>query len=116
MRAVIALVLLAAVGFALAGCGAAKKRIVVGTVNHAVGANTGFGAVTVTGTATLPNVKTGTVIACRGGRPSAKVPGRGDSVSVGSGVVTVGGKVPSSTRNLQMTHLRTGWVTVSCTR
>jgi hypothetical protein len=75
-----------------------------------------FGAIVVTGTTTLPTVNPGTVIVCKGGQPRAKVPRRDAGVGAGYGVITEKGKVPGSTRNLQMTRLRDGSVTVSCTR
>jgi hypothetical protein len=54
-----ALALLAFVGFVVAGCGSTAKAV--------------SGAVTVTGTTTISNVKVGTLVRCDGG-PAAKVP------------------------------------------
>ena len=53
MKGVPALVLLAALGFAVAGC----------SMGHPAG------SITVIGTTTLSNVKTGTPVTCKGGSP-----------------------------------------------
>ena len=54
-----ALALLAVVGLTVTACGSSRRAV--------------SGAVTVTGTTTIPNVKVGTEIRCEGG-PSARVP------------------------------------------
>jgi hypothetical protein len=116
MKAILALALLVVV----VGCGAVKKAAVISGVKsgsvpgHA--SKVPFAAIVVSGTTTLPDVKTGTVIVCSGGQPRAKVPKPNEGVSVGYGMVTSSGKVHNSTRNLQMTRLPSGAVTVSCTR
>ncbi len=91
MKAILALVLLGAVGFALAGCGS--------------GAKADSGPTTVTGTKTI-SVKTGTPIRCKGGA-GASVPPTGQAV-VGSG----DGR--SSSSKVQVTHRQDGSVVVSC--
>jgi hypothetical protein len=109
MKALLALALSA---MFVTGCGATKKV----EVTTSAGPEVRFGStMTVAQTAFLP-LKTGTVIICKGGRPRATVPSRGAAVSVGSDVVTSTGKAPASSRTLQIRHLASGWVIVSCGR
>jgi hypothetical protein len=113
MKAIVALALLAVVGFAVAGCGVTKK---LGVKSLGPGPKVSFGStMTVAQAAFLP-IKTGTVIVCTGGRPRARVPVRGGAVNVGSDVLTRKGTVPASSRSLQIRHLESGWVFVTCSR
>jgi hypothetical protein len=105
------LALLAVLGFAIAGCGATKKKIVVydrvGPVNPI--------QVTGTGTTTIPNVKTGRPILCQGWKgPGVKVPPPGSSASDSESENSQAGTVPSSSKQIQLEHLPNGSLTVSC--
>ena len=95
MKRLLAVVLVALVGFAAAGCGSGTK--------------TGSGAITVTGTTTISNVDTGTLVSCKGGIPSSKVPPAGEGVTA-----NVDGTGPSSSGMLQLTHRQDGSVVVRC--
>jgi len=95
MRKVLAgTLLVVALAFALAGCGSGKKA--------------GSGPITVTGTTTIANVKTGVLITCKGG-PGAKLPppGRGVSASADG---------PSTSTALLVVHRQGGSVYASCTK
>jgi hypothetical protein len=93
MKGVPALVLLAALGFAVAGCG----------MGHPAG------SITVTGTTTLSNVQTGTPVTCKGGSPRVEVPPGQASDNTSE---VLGGE----TTRLRLTRHLDGSVTVSCTR
>ena len=112
VKTLIALALLAVLGFAAAGCGATKKKTVVYHDGQAMRSS----PITFTGTTTVPNVATGTLIHCKGG-PSAKVPRRGATVAAGEDKLSPVGTPPPTTpsRAIQLTHLQNGSVTVSCT-
>lgn len=116
MRVLRTLVLLAVLVLAAAGCGSGKK---VSTVQHTVTLHNNIavplGPITVTGTETtvIANVKTGTFVRCKGG-PTVKVPPPGSGANVGEGRSTPGGTGGSS-RQMNLTHLENGTVTVSCT-
>jgi hypothetical protein len=113
-----ALALLAVVGVVLAGCGSTKTS---GSGTRPLNGSLAR-SITVAGrAATIPNVKTGTRVTCKGWPgPGAKVPPPGGGVAeearqdtVTSGPASTG---PSSSRELQLRHLRNGSITVSCTR
>ena len=89
MKPLLTTALLAILGFAVAGCGATKK------------------IVTLTGTVTLPNVKSGTLVTCKGG-PVILVPAHG----LGIGQVTI--LTRKNSPEIQLTHLQNGSVTASC--
>lgn len=120
MKLLLALALLAVLGFAVAGCGSAKKAVSGGPrYIHVVTLHKKAGSgliITVTGTLTIPNVKAGTRIKCKGwpGR-GVKVPPPGSEANVGGGTATPSG-TGSSSRNMKLTHLENGSVTVSCTQ
>jgi hypothetical protein len=109
-------VLLAVLVLAAAGCGSSKNA---GPVQYTVTLRNKvpvpFGPITVKGTETtvISNVKTGTVVRCKGG-PSVKVPPPGSGADVGEGRSTPSGTGGSS-REMRLTHLENGTVTVSCT-
>ncbi len=116
MRRLLTTALLAFLGFAVAGCGATKKG---GWEQYPVTLyKKASGPLAVTGTMTISSVKTGTFIRCHGG-PGAKVPARGAGVSAGSAIQAVIGATttapPPVSRQIQITHLQDGSVTVSCT-
>jgi hypothetical protein len=95
------------VAVAAAGCGA-TKRIVVNV------RTTPARAIVVDGpTTTISNVQTGMRIRCRGWRQSVKVPPPGSTANAGEGKATPNGT--SSSKNMQLTHLANGSITVSCT-
>jgi len=83
------MVLVAALGFAVAGCGMGDSA----------------SSITVSGTTTLSKVKTGTTITCPGGSPRVELPAGQAAFNDRSG----------STR-LRLTRHQDGSVTVSCTR
>jgi hypothetical protein len=116
MKPILALALLAVLGFAVAGCGSSKKAD-SGQYQYSVTLyeKAGSGPITVTGTTTIANVKTGTRIKCKGwpGR-GVKVPPPGSAANVGEGEVTPSGTTHSS-RGMQLTHQENGSLTVSCT-
>ena len=109
VRSIFALVLLAVLGFSVAGCGATKKIVLHVDTTPATPV---FGqTITVVGptTTTIANVKTGTRIGCKDWDAQvATVPRRGDSDGVREGG-------PGTTSSeLQMTHLENGSVTAAC--
>jgi hypothetical protein len=118
VKAILALALLALLGFLAAGCGATKKIVVkVETSSPSTTiADVGPGTITVVGSATttIPNVTTGTRIKCKGwpGR-GVKVPPPGTQANVGGGKATPNGTLKSHV--VQLTHLANGSLTVSCT-
>jgi hypothetical protein len=90
------LTLLAVLGFVAAGCGSGSGNSQIKSVS----------AVTVAGTSTLSDVKTGTKITCREGGPTLTVPEWPGQIAAVSG--------PKS-RSLRLTRSQAGLV-VSCTR
>ena len=90
-KAILALMVLAAVGVAVAGCGS--------------GAKTDSGSITVTGSTTV-SLKTGTPIRCKGGT-GASVPPPGQAV-----VGFADGR--SSSSKVRVAHRQDGSVVVSC--
>jgi hypothetical protein len=92
MKSLLVLLLLAVAGFALAGCGSGTKGR--------------SGSVTITGTTTIANVKTGALIRCKGG-PGAEVPPPGQGV-------TGSADGPSSSGEIQVDHRQDGSVVASC--
>ena len=109
MKLILALVLLAVLGFAVAACGSTKKAYVnMGGL--------GGPAYVVRGTTTISNVATGDVVRCKGGL-SAEVPTPGGAVAVGRDRLSPTGTPASSSSmgEIQLTRLRNGSVTVTCT-
>lgn len=119
MKTILGLVVLAALGFAGAGCGATKKIVVTVSTSSlpAKIAAAKTRTITVVGSTTtaFPNVVSGTTIKCKGwpGR-GVKVPPPGSEANVGVGKATPNGTAPPS-HGMQVTHLRDGSVTVVCT-
>jgi hypothetical protein len=114
MKQVLALVALAVLGFAVAGCGSAKKGGSLSVVFNTVDTNSPSGTIFVAGTRTFANLTPGTPIACKGGGPRLTVPAGEAEVSVAGKVV--GGSGSSPTTRLAMTRNADGQVTVTCTR
>jgi|SRR5579862_2847736 len=102
----IALVL--SVAAAVVGCGAAKKKTVVYHDGQALRS----GPITVTGTTTVPNVPTGTLIHCKDGA-GAKVPRRGWAVAALTPVQSYPAPTAPS-GEIQLRHLQNGSVKVLC--
>ncbi|HJU37167.1 MAG TPA: hypothetical protein VJ716_07110 [Gaiellaceae bacterium] len=116
MKRVVALVLPAVLGLVVAGCASAKKTVVRSTTGTRpvpnVAIRGGNGAITVTGTVTLRNVKPGTPVACKGG-PRVKVPaGEAGVDATGFGVAKVSGA--SHTTSLELSRSAKGIVTIAC--
>lgn len=108
MKPILALVLLAVLGFTLAACGSTKAYVNMGGL--------GGPAYVVHGTTTISNVATGQLVRCKGG-PSANVPTPGGTVAVGRDRLRPTGTPASSSSlgEIQLTRLRSGSVTVTCT-
>jgi hypothetical protein len=109
MKPILALVLLAGLGFALAACGSTKKAYVnMGGL--------GGPAYVVRGTTTISKVATGDLVRCKAG-PSADVPTPGGAVAVGRDRLSPTGTPASSSSagEIQLARLRNGSVTVTCT-
>ena len=121
MKAILALALLAVLGFTVAGCGSAKRAVSTTyelTVTK-VPVNAS-GSITVTGitTTTIPNVAAGTRIICKtrqGMGANVKVPRVGATVSEGQLPLTQLGQEPPPEQQIAVTHLTGGSITVSCT-
>jgi len=107
MKRIAALALLAVLGFAVAGCGAAKQSVVSST--GAVRSFRGPGGVVVTRHATIRHATPGMPITCAGGGPTVTVPtGVVDETTAPSG--------PAPVVDLELSRSRDGTVTVSCTK
>ena len=124
VKAILALALLGVLGLAAAGCGATKKIVVqVSTKPSAFQVGVAYkGTITVVRTATIPNVKTGTHIKCKGwpalGR-GVLVPAAGSRGEIVREVLNIAGEPPppaSSETVMRLRHLEKGSVTVSCTQ
>jgi hypothetical protein len=113
MKRIAALVVLAALGFVVAACGATAKK--GGSVSLILVTTEGPSpeALTVSGTTTISDVKPGTSIGCKGG-PRVKAPAGAGVVNAGSGTASASGS--SHSKRLQLTRLPNGTVTVTCTR
>jgi hypothetical protein len=139
VKEVLALALLAVLGFAAAGCGSGKKNDLSTRIaqNYSGGSTTvvtlggpDLGSttagsvghpITVTGTAitTIPNVRAGTLVVCstrHGAGAKVKVPRVGGAVAEGQQQLRQLGQKPAPTQSINVTHLENGSITVSCTR
>lgn len=114
MKAILAVGLLAVVGFAPAGCGAGKKTDSATITNTRTTAVTNGGPVVPARsnitvferTATVANVKSGIWIRCGGWpAPGVKVPPRGQGFIA---------KMGAASEELHLTHLRNGSIRVVC--
>jgi hypothetical protein len=110
MKAVAAVALFAAL-LVVAACGSGSKR------SESRVLTLGSGSLMVAGTTTISQVKTGTVIACKGPGPMG---GGGPAVTVATGEQDIAasstaiGKGPSSKHDLRFTRQPNGKVTISC--
>jgi hypothetical protein len=113
MKRIAALVVLAALGFVVAGCGGSAKK--GGSVSRILVTTASLSreALTVSGTTTISDLKPGTSIGCKGG-PRVKAPAGAGVVNAGSGTASASGS--SHSKRLQLTRLPNGTVTVTCTR
>jgi hypothetical protein len=113
VKAILVLALLAGLGFTVAGCGATKGTIVnAGPKPIRVSAPH---TITVIGTTTIPNVKAGTRIKCKGWLGhGVKVPRTGSEANVGGGTASPNG-VPPTSHQMQLNHSENGSLTVACT-
>jgi hypothetical protein len=117
MKRVLALVALALLGFAVAGCGSAKKGGSVSVFFNTVDTNSPSGTIFVAGTKTFANLRPGTPIACKGGAPRLTVrTGEAEVAVAGRWEKVVGGSGSSPTTRLAMTRNADGRITVTCTR
>ena len=115
MKQTFGLVLLVALGLSAAGCGSAHKVVtsaepatvtVLGPITHTIRV--------VESTVTLQNVPTGARIACKGWiGEGLKVPPRGGFAADSEQVSAVQGPA-SPPREMKLTRLQSGSVTVSC--
>lgn len=110
MKAVLALTLLAVLGFVAAACGATKhfERVNIGM---------GPGSTTVSGTTTISQLDVGTLVRCKDG-PAAKVPRQGVGISKTSSITAVSATTTTSppvAGQIEITNHQNGSVTVICT-
>ena len=116
MKAILVLALLAVLGFTVAGCGATKKIAAKGSLTAVAIPNAnGPHTITVVGTTTIPNVKAGTRIKCKGWLGhGVKVPRMGSEANVGGGTAAPNG-VPPTSHQMRLNHSENGSLTVVCT-
>jgi hypothetical protein len=113
MKRIAAVVVLAALGFVVAGCGGSAKKGGSVSLILVTTANLSPEALTVSGATTISDVKPGTSIGCKGG-PRVKVPAGAGAVHAGSGTASPSGH--SHSKHLQLTRSPNGTVTVTCSR
>jgi hypothetical protein len=113
VKTLIALALLAAPGFAVAGCGSSQKAISSGPYVVTLSKKAESHPVQINGTVTIPHLLPFHRVKCSGwpGR-GVQVPPRGGTANVGRGKATPSGR--SSSKSMQVTHLEDGSVIVSC--
>jgi hypothetical protein len=116
VKAILALALLAVLGFTVAGCGATKKIEAKGSLTAVAIPNAHAShTITVVGTTTIPNVKSGTRIKCKGWLGhGVKVPPIGGEANVGGGIAAPNG-VPPTSHQMRLNHSENGSLTVVCT-
>jgi hypothetical protein len=117
VKAILALALLALLGFGVAACGATTKIDVKVNTNSLATeiANGEARTITVAGSATttIPNVKTGTRISCNGWpERGVRAPPPGTVAYVGGGEATPSGTKTS--HRVELRRLENGSLTVSC--
>jgi hypothetical protein len=117
VKAILALALLAVLGFTVAGCGSGKKAN-AGQYTVTLRSNVTSGPVTViAGTTAISNVKTGTRITCKGGM-SANVPRIGYTIRASQGVGNFSGRSasqrPQHQVEIELARLLNGSVAVTC--
>ena len=116
MKAILALALLFVLGVTVAGCGATKKIATTGSLTAVAipNAHTSH-TITVVGTTTIPNVKAGTRIKCKGWLGhGVKVPPMGSEANIGGGMAAPSG-VPPTSHQMRLNHSENGSLTVVCT-
>ncbi len=114
MKPILALTLLAVLGFAVAGCGSGKKTN-SGQYTVTLRRDVASGPITVTGPATtaILDVKTGTHIRCKGWTgKDMRVPRLGSGLTLGESV-KLSGSV-TQTELMSLTHRENGSITVDC--
>ena len=129
MKPTLALAVLAVLGFAVAGCGAAKKTTVTvgGLMKHSGTATTvpvvrSTLATTahqfiVAGSVTIKNVKTGTQVGCKGWNgQGVRVPPRGQTLVGFASAMAIPGKKSRALDQMSLKHRQDGSIAVSCTR
>jgi len=116
VKAIVALALLAVLGLSVAGCGGTKtddvgQRLI--RLRDSLTLRVSDRHVT------IPNVRTGTRVLCKGWEGKAVVvPRRGRAVDVGQSVIVLPGTKPSEahgSEQLSLTHYRNGSLAVNCT-
>jgi hypothetical protein len=118
VKAILGLALFAVLGFSLAGCGGTKK--IAGTVSLpltavAIPSANAPHTITVVGTTTIPKVKAGTWIKCKGWLGhGVKVPPLGGEANVGGGTASPNG-VPPTSHQMRLNRSESGSLTVVCT-
>lgn len=113
MNRISAVAVLAALGFAVGGCGSAKNGGSALVVINTVDTNSPSGTIVVTGKKTFANLPVGTPIACKGGEPVVNVPA-GDA-AVGATESSIG-VVSGTSPRMELTRSLNGTVMVSCSR
>ena len=127
MKTFTAMALFAALGLVAAGC-AGGSKVLSGSTTKArtrsvskrktgtvVRSQVSPRLITVTGTVSISNVKTGTVVECRGEQMTETVPSPSEGV-VSGGQWSITARGTSRPQYMRVTRLRSGVVTVSCTR
>lgn len=120
MNRISALIVLAVLGLAVAGCGSAQKSGPAPFVTNTVDSNSPSGTIYVTGTKTFTGLKVGTPIACNDGDPMVvNVPSGVTEIADGGRWAKIDGghSTHSSTpTTIDLTRDANGTVTVSCGR
>lgn len=119
MKRISALVAVAALGFAVAGCGSAAKHGPASFVTNTIDSNSPSGTIHVTGTKTFTGLKAGTPIACKDGGEIVTVPSSAGGVAEGGRWARVdGGHSTHATTptTIDLTRDANGTLTVSCGR
>jgi hypothetical protein len=113
----VALALLAGVGFAATGCGATKKVVIVtngGPIVRAGPPET-TRTLAISGTVTVPDVKTGTRVSCKGwGGQGVRVPPRGESLEGFAARLAIPGKKSVAADQMSLQHRQNGSIAVTC--
>ena len=113
MKPIFALMLLAVLGFAVAGCGSGKKTYASGPIT----VNAGLTAGSTTGPpiTTILNVKTGTHIRCRGWKGNdLRVPRLGSRLTLGESAKFPGLVMEPERELMFLTHSENGSISVAC--
>jgi hypothetical protein len=116
VKAIPVFALFAVLGFTVAGCGGTKKIAAKGSLTAVAIPNANAPhTITVVGTTTIPNVKAGTTIKCKGWLGHGiKVPRVGSEAGVAGGIASPSA-VPTRSHQMRLRHLENGSLTVVCT-